>query len=183
MQIKDYRTGISAILLLTMMSVIAQAGAPTLESNIDLFLNEAGLRNTVKLESITKDRNSIYATPNKLDENGTPMLLSKMKACPDDWQETKGLLTGGDRLCHRGRWKSFHSTNRPSLHVVVFRERAKEGQYRYFFHLHFDRYVPSVFGFRETFKHLALEVIPHILFGKKTSQRMIKQALDIQRSE
>jgi hypothetical protein len=178
MEIKVYRTGILIVLLLTMMCGIAQAAEPTLESNVEYFLNEAGLRKTVKIEGITKDGSSIRAIPIEFKEDGMPLLVNEMETTPSHWREIRGVLIFGDRLFHPGRWKSFHSAIRPSLHVVVFREQAEEGQYRYRFLIHFDRYVPTVTGFRETFKHIALEVIPHTIFGKRTSQYAIKQAIE-----
>lgn len=178
MEIKVYRTEILIVLLLTMTCVVAQADEPTLESNVEHFLNEAGLRKTVKIEGITKDGSSIRAIPIEFKKDGMPLLVNEMETTPSHWREMRGVLIFGDRLFHPGRWKSFHSATRPSLHVVVFREQAEEGQYRYWFLIHFDRYVPTVTGFRETSKHIALEVIPHTVFGKRTSQRVIKQALN-----
>lgn len=178
MEIKVYRTGVLIVLLLTTMCGVAQADEPTLESNVEHFLNEAGLRKTVRIEGITKDGSSIRAIPIEFKKDGMPLLVNEMETTPSHWREMRGVLIFGDRLFHPGRWKSFHSATRPSLHVIVFREQAEEGQYRYWFLIHFDRYVPTVTGFRETSKHIALEVIPHTVFGKRTSQCAIKQAME-----
>src|SRR5690349_16100965 len=109
-------------LLLPTLQRIAQAGEPTLESNVNLFFSEEGLLRTITIQGLTRKGSSVRAIPGEFDPDGTPSLLSRLAARPLDWQETKGTLSLFDRFCHRGRWKSFRSTSRPSMHIVVYRE-------------------------------------------------------------
>lgn len=162
------------------LSLWARAGEPTLESNVSLFLGEQGLLDTVNLQGPTRKGSSIRAVPVLFDADGTPTLLSRILGRPLDWRETKGTFSLFDRLWHRGRWKSFRSTLRPSLHLIVFREEDADGHYRYLFLLHFDKYVPSTRHLWETVKHLTMEVIPNTFLGKATSQNAVKGALERQ---
>jgi hypothetical protein len=164
-------------LLLPALPPIAQAGEPTLESNVNLFLGEEGLLQTITIQGLTKKGSSIRAVPNQFDLDGTPTLLSRLAARPLDWRETKGTLSLFDRLCHRGRWKSVRSTSRPSMHIVVYRERDAGNQYHYWFLIHFDEYVPSGSNLWETAKHLTLEVIPNTFLGKAMSQDAVNSFL------
>jgi hypothetical protein len=165
-------------LILPAAHVVAQTSEPTLESNVDFFLSAEGLREAVKLQGPTSKGNSIAAIPSTFNGDGTPTLLSQMEARPLDWRETKGPLNFFDMLCHYGRWKSFRSTMRPSLHVIVFRKLSEDGQYRYWFLIHFDKYVPSGSHLWETTKHMTLEFIPNTFLGTSTSQHYVKDALD-----
>jgi hypothetical protein len=164
-------------LLLPTLLRIAQAGEPTLESNVNLFLSEEGLLQAITIQGLTKKGSSVRAIPSQFDSDGTPSILSRLAARPLEWQETKGALSLFDRLCHRGRWKSFRSASRPSMHIVVYRERGADHQYHYWFLIHFDEYVPSGSHLWETAKHLTLEVIPNTFLGKAMSQDVVNNIL------
>lgn len=164
--------------LLSLASLPAQASKPTLESNIDLCLRAEGLRSLVNLGGLSKNRFNVYVTPSAFNEDGTPVLLSLMQSHPHEWRETRGMMGLFDRLCHPGRWKSFHLMAHPSLHVLVYRELTAGGQYRYWFLMHFDEYAPAPNHILDTIKHMTLEVIPHRIFGTRTSQRVIRRDLD-----
>jgi hypothetical protein len=163
------------ILLAVMPSICAREA--TLESNIVFFLSEAGLNETIKFVGRSNNRDSVYAVPIEFDAKGRPALLWTMENTPQDWREVKSPLSLFDRFCHHGRWKSFRSTSTPSLHVIVFRERDSHNNYHYWFHIHFDTYVPSLSKPWGTVQHMSLEVIPRLVFGTRTSQSRIEDEL------
>lgn len=163
---------ITLFILLAVMPAI-HAHEATLEDNVNFFLSEAGLSETIKLVGRSNNRDSVIAVPVTFDATGLPTFLWTMQRSPRDWREIKSPLSFFDRLCHHGRWKSFRSTATPSLHVVVFRERKSQQPDRYWFHLHFDTFAPSLSKPWQTVRHMSLEVIPRMITGKRPSQRRI----------